>query len=706
MIGKLSELQKEKNEQCTQRHELAVERLRTIVTEETVDAAYISYFQDCTLFLLELENTQRKIEDGIWDSLNLEEKSSLNRILYSAIIREKYQTSYVNQDYACEKFGQEMGQLLSLLYTEIRAGIPYVFEQRKDYLTILYELFLEVYTCFEGMSEEENPVPKPEQIKEILYWYASDYCDVFYADRILEQMDPSADFAVQIIEKADLDKDDYLYEFGEYISKNELGTAHHLRNLPQETLQKMADVYTEGYRVGFINTGKDLSKKSIVNIRYSLGFERMVKAAILQFEKMGLKPVIYRHATHAVNKRGTVRVGYTGGVANPQYDYDHRQDSALFLDGDFVQRKLRAMQTSYEKYRELAEVHGGPACIDTFGENPFSPVSKPEAYALSEAQQKLQTELDNESGQIVNRYIKGDERSFTIIAYPVPEIGGNYEEIFREIVKINTLDYHLYQEIQQTIINTLDTCEWVEVKGRGDNETDLLIHLHELTDPKKQTNFENCVADVNIPVGEVFTSPQLAGTGGILHVKKVYLNGLQFRDLKLVFDCGQVIDYTCSNFKTEEENRKYIEDNILHHHPKIPMGEFAIGTNTTAYVAALKYGIADKLPILIAEKMGPHFAVGDTCYSWAEDTPVYNPDGKEIIARDNEISEMRKDDVSLAYYGCHTDITIPYDELGSIRVIDDEGEMISIIENGRFVLPGTEELNRPFENLPLNINIS
>ena len=273
-------------------------------------------------------------------------------------------------------------------------------------------------------------------------------------------------------------------------------------------------------------------------------------------------------------------------------------------------------------------------------------------------------------------------------------------------MKINTLDYHLYQEIQQTIINTLDTCEWVEVKGSGDNDTDLLIHLHELSDPKKQTNFENCVADVNIPVGEVFTSPQLAGTGGILHVKKVYLNGLQFRDLKLVFDCGQVIDYTCSNFKTEEENRKYIEDNILHHHPKIPMGEFAIGTNTTAYVAAMKYGIADKLPILIAEKMGPHFAVGDTCYSWAEDTPVYNPDGKEIIARDNEISEMRKDDVSLAYYGCHTDITIPYDELGSIRVIDDEGEMISIIENGRFVLPGTEELNKPFNNLPLNKNIS
>ena len=163
-----------------------------------------------------------------------------------------------------------------------------------------------------------------------------------------------------------------------------------------------------------------------------------------------------------------------------------------------------------------------------------------------------------------------------------------FRRFLQRFVKINTLDYKQYERIQQTIIETLDTCQWVEIKGKEDNETDLIIHLHELEDVRKQTNFENCVADVNIPVGEVFTSPVLAGTGGILHVKKVYLNGLQFKDLKLVFDCGQVIDYSCANFETEEENRAYIEDNILHHHPKIPMGEFAIGTNTTAYVATEK----------------------------------------------------------------------------------------------------------------------
>ena len=236
------------------------------------------------------------------------------------------------------------------------------------------------------------------------------------------------------------------------------------------------------------------------------------------------------------------------------------------------------------------------------------------------------------------------------------------------------------------------------MKGKGKNETDLKIHLHTLTDPAKQSNFENCVADVNIPVGEVFTSPVLSGTNGLLHVSKVYLEGLQFLDLKIWFKDGRIASYSCRNFETEEENKKYIEDNILFHHPTLPMGEFAIGTNTTAYVAAGKYHIADKLPILIAEKMGPHFAVGDTCYSWSEDTAVYNPDGKELIARDNEISILRKTDISKAYFGCHTDITIPYDELGSIRVVGKNGEETSIIENGRFVLAGTEELNKPFDS--------
>lgn len=671
-----------------ERYELAKARTAQIVTEDAAAEPFRDFFQRTAAFLVKTIG----VMDEEKCELSLEQLKERNRGFYQDILEENYGTSYGNPAYGAKMLG-EYGKDFAFLYAELRGAIAYAHEKDLWNITVTLELFLEVYSAF----TQDEELPEEKTVREILSSYINDYCQDMMEQHIHKSLDPECDFAERIIMEADLSDLRYLYKYGEFVSDNELGVAEFLNSLSQEEIDAMARTYTEGYRIGFITGRKDMSKKKTVNIRYNLGFERMVRAAILQFGEMGLKPVIYRHATHAVCRRGQSRVGYTGGIANAQYDYDHRQDAALFLDADFVKRKLRALQTSYEKYKDLAAVHGGPACIETFGEKPFSPASNEDAWSFTEAQQKLELELANESGQITNRYIRGDERSFTIIAYPVPEIGGDYGQIFREIVKINTLDYELYQRIQQTIIDTLDTCEWVEIKGQDGNETDLLIHLHTLDDPEKQTNFENCVADVNIPVGEVFTSPVLAGTGGTLHVKKVYLNGLQFKDLKLVFDCGQVIDYTCGNFEKEEDNRKYIEDNILFHHPKLAMGEFAIGTNTTAYVAAEKYGIGDKLPILIAEKMGPHFAVGDTCYSWAEDTPVYNPDGKEIIARDNEISELRKEDVSLAYYGCHTDITIPYDELGSIRVVDEEGNMTSIIEKGRFVLPGTEELNDPFE---------
>lgn len=104
------------------------------------------------------------------------------------------------------------------------------------------------------------------------------------------------------------------------------------------------------------------------------------------------------------------------------------------------------------------------------------------------------------------------------------------------------------------------------------------------------------------------------------------------------------------------------------------------------------------MPILIAEKTGPHFAVGDTCYSWSEENKVYNRDGKEIVAKDNSISILRKEDVSKAYFHCHTDITIPYDELAEISVVQSDGTKTTILKDGRFVLEGTEPLNEPFRD--------
>ena len=551
----IREIQKERNAQYEERHALAVGRLRGIVSEETVPEQYLPYFQDVAIFLLELENVRRKVENGEWERYSIEEMKSLNEILYSDVLEEHYGRSYANPTYAADKYGLEMGRLLSMLYAEMRSGIPYSFENRMDYLTILYELFIEVYNSFENTEQEktqgiqEDTSSDVRTVRDILYWYASDYCDVFLTDRIMEQIDPTySPFAADIIESADLDNDRYLYSFGEFITANELGTARHLRTLPEETLRKMADVYTEGYRIGFINTGKDLSKKSVVNIRYSLGFEKVIRIAIENFRKMGLEPVIYRAASGIITKREHHKIGYYGAVANWQYEYDHRYDSALFMDKAFRDRKLAVLKTAYEQYKTEAGLYAGPAVIETFGEAGFQPVNKPEAWAFTEKQQKLYLEYRNLSMPVVDEYVPGDETSFTLIAFPVPAIGADFEEIFKETIRINTLDYDLYRDMQQKLIDALDQAEYAEIKGRGTNCTDLRVRLHPLKDPKTQTKFENCVADVNIPVGEVFTSPVLEGTEGVLHVSRVYLDELQYQDLELKFANGMVEDYRCSNF--------------------------------------------------------------------------------------------------------------------------------------------------------------
>ncbi len=656
-----------------ERYELSLGRIKEIKKEHQIPEPYGDYFRESARIILE----------GSYDDM----------------APERYDRSYANPDFCAELFGLEMGRLLSFLAYEIFNIIPFKAEEDTEEIVKINEVFLEVYGAFcERLQDGGDGIADAKVIHNILYSYIFDYLDETVEKRIRSQVDKDCDFALKIIMESDLSDLSYLDRFGEYVNDDTRKLADFLNSLPEDDIKLMADTFTEGFRKGFITTGKDISKKKTVSIRYNLGFERLVRKETENFRAMGLDVTIYRKALHPAVKSGIDRIGYYGDIVNEQMDYDHREDNALFMDRAYVERKLEALRNAYEKVKEKAAVFAGPAVMERFGMKDFDPVNKRSAFSLSKEQRKLRVELAARSGAITNEFIHADERSFTIISYPVPAIGKDFEEIFRETVRINTLPYDEYLKMQQCIIDELEKGSMVEVKGKGGNRTDIRVKLRKAEDLSKQTVFENCVADVNIPVGEVFTSPVLKDTEGKLHVSQVYLNGLIFKDLELDFKDGRVKGYRCANFEKEEDNRQYIEENILYHHEILPIGEFAIGTDTTAYAMAKRFDIFDKLPILIAEKTGPHFAVGDTCYSRVEDIRVYNPDGREIISKDNEHTEKyRRDDPVKAYYNCHTDITIPYEELSYICSIDDKGERHYIIRDGRFVASGTEDLNIPLD---------
>ena len=683
----------EENEFYTERYQLACERIKELNdnlsnnTEKLPSEELRDYFIKTSSFLIQVINVYSLSESGQIRTLTLYEHKKLNEELYNDIKNDNYNTSYANPLFAVEKLGEETGKLLCALYTELRGDIVYAFEERLLYLTISFELFIEIYNILEDKNYNI------EEIKSALYYYFFDYSDIMTEDRTRSLLDPDMSFAKDIIMESDLSDLSYLYYFGEYISTNEYETAHYLNTLPQEDVENMARTFTEGYRKGFEAYKIDLSVKKTVNIRYTLGFERIVREAVKQFEDMGLKSCIYRAGVSIATRSQHGKVGYYGASPNKQYDYDHRMDLALIFDKAYADRRLGEIRHTYENFKEEAAAYAGPAVMEIFGEKPFTPRTNKYAASFTEKQEKQHTEYVSASSLITNEYIPGDKVSFTIIAYPVPEIGSDYKEIFKDTIKVNTLESDTYEVIQSKIIAALDKGEFVNVTGRGNNHTDINIALTPIDNPDKETKFENCLADVNIPLGEVFTSPKLKGTNGTLHVTEVYLNGLKYENLELVFKDGVVSEYKCTNFNTEEENRRYIKENVLFNHKTLPMGEFAIGTNTTAYAMGLKYNISHLLPILIAEKTGPHFAIGDTCFSHEEELRTYNPDGKEMKAKENDFSLLRNTDTNHAYFNCHTDITIPYHELGNITVHCEDGSEIKIIENGRFVLEGTQELN-------------
>lgn len=638
---------------------------------------YLSFFKELGEKIYQVCSLEEKLNDEYFKEKDFEELLKENHEIYSDLVDENYKTSYGNPDYAVKELGKDMGHIATYLYNRLQEVISLVFSHKVEKIEKLLQLLIDSYAHVVKYGDDADSLM--ELIRDLEISMLDDEAE----ERVHNIAVDVKSHHKTIVEEANPDDLRYLFKYGKYITDNEIKTAKFLSNY--KDVNKIAYTMVKGYMDSFIREKKDYTIKSTVRVIYHIGQEAIMKEVIKEFGKYNLTPVLAMVESTDVNK---------------QFTYDHRFDNALFFNKDFAETKEKKYEATFEKYKEALSKYSGIAVIESFGEVPFAPESKKTVLKLNEEQSKVYQNATVRLRNIQNNYMPASETTFTIIAFPTPEIGDNFEEIFADTMKINTLDSDKWERIQNEIIKALDKGDYIHVKGCNGNRTDIKVKMHEISNPEKETNFENCIATVNIPVGEVFTSPVLNGTNGILHLEEIFLAGLKYINLELVFKDGYIEKYDCSNFKEESKNKKYIEENLLFPNKTLPLGEFAIGTNTLAYVIAQKHNIVPILPILIGEKMGPHFAVGDTCYSYSEDERVYNLfDGKEIIAKDNEKSILRKTDMENAYTQCHTDITIPYDSLEFINAVTKDGQVIEVINNGRFTLKGTEELNEPFSAL-------
>jgi len=624
--------------------------------------------------ILYIASMEERFGDRYFEETPLEELARDNAALFPLIEGEAYSRSPMNPAVTVSALGTAAGQAFSGWRAAVESNLPMVLRHETELPAVSYGVL-------PALASLESPdgIPGITAEAQRKTWARR------FVKFNLSRMDPDYSFFADTIRAARPGDLRYLYRYGVRITPADMETARHVEGLTEERADLIASTVARCFELGFTTEGKDLSRKGAASVNIPAGYERIGRKIEDELKKRSIR---------------TAFDGVSVRPRNQQINYDHRFDWAQYIDtklrDDFLDTAARGLEAS----RNITSAFAGPVFIDVFGHEPFSPVPNEHAVAAGPEAGRTYAELSIGLNQLMDTHVPRAETGFTMAAFPSPGIRGDFGRIFEEMVRINTLDNDEYAVIQKAMIDALDSGELVKVRGVEGNRTDLQVRLHHLDDPARQTNFQNCLATVNIPLGEVYTSPVLNGTSGVLHVAEAFIGGLKYRDMFLEFKDGYVTDWGCANFDDPAEGRRYVYENLIHPHKTLPMGEFAIGTNTWAYRMAMQHGIMDLLPVLILEKTGPHIAIGDTCFFMEEDHPIHNPiDGKEVIARENEKTCLRKTDPTEAYTSKHTDITLPYTTLGSISVMAADGSELFIYRDGRFVLPGTGRLNEALEGL-------
>lgn len=652
--------------------------------ETTPKKNLFSFFAQASQFILKLQNLEMQLSPSYFKKKDFHKLIELNDDLFSELYTENYSYSYANPTYCVKILGENLGQLISYFYTQIRSNINYVFNHQIYKLYELNQVFIMSYNYVRDHPISYNNLKKiilaprfDENSRERYYSYKLSH------DTNYKQF-------TDIIEQADLNDLRYLFRLGHYISNNEIRLAQFMNRYPIEKIKALASIIVKAYFRSFEESNKNISIKKTVGFFYKIGLERLYRQVFLEFRKRNLESTVLNVYSTSPNK---------------QYQYDHKFDRALYLNEEFSKLELQRVIEGLRQNKDILDGYSGAVVFAKFGEKPFTPQNKSDNLKLDDIQKEKLRSLNNDLLKIRSKYLRPSETSFCMIAFPIPEIGDDFEEIFAATVDINSLDSEKYERIQQSIIDVLDQAELIHLQGKNGNLTNLQIKLNKLTNPKEETNFVNSGASSNIPVGEVFTSPSLTETEGLLHIDESYHGSIRFENLKLEFIDGYISNYSCTNFEDEEDNKKFIEDHLLFPHKTLPMGEFAIGTNTLAYVISKKFNILNVMTMLILEKTGPHIAIGDTCFARREELKIFNKfNKKEVIAKDNEKSILRNSNLHEAYTNVHRDITIPFESINFLKAITRENGMINIIKNGRFVLEGTQDLNIPLIKYKLTDN--
>jgi aminopeptidase len=220
---------------------------------------------------------------------------------------------------------------------------------------------------------------------------------------------------------------------------------------------------------------------------------------------------------------------------------------------------MEATQEQYEfqKKYELNQMQGVDAYIALRGgDNIF------ESSDVPSDRMKLASKIMR---PVIDHRVK--KTKWCVLRWPSPSMAqaaGKSTEAFSNFYfDVCTFDYSKFAKGSAALKKWMEKTDKVHIKGPG---TDLRFSI-------KKIPAIPCTGEFNIPDGEVFTAPVKDSIEGTLYYNAptVYL-GTEFKDVKLTFKKGKIVEATSSNTKRLNQ--------ILDSDPGARyIGEFAIGFN-------------------------------------------------------------------------------------------------------------------------------
>ena len=137
-------------------------------------------------------------------------------------------------------------------------------------------------------------------------------------------------------------------------------------------------------------------------------------------------------------------------------------------------------------------------------------------------------------------------------------------EAFEDLyMKVCTLDYAKMDKAMDPLQELLNKTDKVRITAV---DTDLTFSI-------KGIGSKKCSGNMNIPDGEIYSAPVKNSVNGYIHYNTPSIeNGFEYKDVRLVFKDGKIVEATANN--TEGVNKIFDTDEGARY-----IGEFALGVN-------------------------------------------------------------------------------------------------------------------------------